>query len=471
MPEQADVEFPSEMELGGVTLHFEECVVPGSHIRFYKTLEKGTNNNWLLETYASSYINQANFNSYLEAISQLENPDICKTTKYGAIDSGLNYVLSQYPYGHTLKELLHSHGELKAELAVHIFIQMLDVLIYLNSKGMSHGNLMPINCYVVEDPKVPNKLMVGGISLPKNCFSNYEGVQYFEVLSPLYLAPERIDGADPSTDSDMYTVGALMYEALTGLPPYTGNSMEELHQKHKGEQLLPLRGVAPELDIPELVEQVVLKALNKNPAGRFSSLEDMKKELLYAAKESRIYLPNVAHTNYSPQVFTEQSDAPPEIHQDEKDLAAIQKEADDKKFKEEEEAVEKEIETKAQGLKASFMLLSVVVAVLIVGGAFVLLNSGSNEDKAPMYVKIEWEDSMSQGDSLLSEKKYAEAILKYNQALKTATEIDDDSEKKTKTLMQLVKAYEGHGDQDKVKALKKELIGIEKEHIKEIENE
>lgn len=468
---KVNVEFPPYMGIEDLSLQFESCTVPGEHIRFYKTVEKGSNAQLMLQTYASSSINQDEFNGFLSKMVQFEHTNVCKSIKYGALDSGINYIISESPSGHSISDLMDKHGEIEAGLVIHVFNQLLDALIALNHIGLIHGNLMPINCFVLDDPQIPNKLRLSGLSLPVSCFTDAEAAQYSEVLSPLYLSPERIEGASGNASSEIYSVGALMYEALTGLPPYTGKTIEELHQKHFAEQLLPLRGVAPELDIPGMVESIVLRALNRNPAGRFATLEDMQKELLYAAKESRIYLPTNASSNYNPGVFTPQAQAPPEIHKEEKDLEEIEKEAEQEKIKQEEEKVEKEIETKVKGLKSSFAMLAVVVLVLIVGGGTILLSSGSDEDKAPMYVKLEWEESMSQGDSALKDKNYAEAILKYKGALETASGIEDDNEKKVKTLEKLFKAYEGHGDKAKAKEVKQQMIKIEEAHLKEVENE
>lgn len=471
----AKIEFPPFMGIGKLSLQFEGCIIPGEKIRFYKTVESNTGASLLFETYSSEIIDNSKFEEHLSKVAQLQHTNISKTIEYGALESGIHYVVSKYPYGKSLAALMDSQGEIKPDIAVHLFNQLLDGLIALNQNGLMHGNLMPANCFVVEDPEIPNKLELSGISLPKNCFTHLTDETYSEVVSPMYLSPERIEGGKAKVASEIYSVGAMMYEALTGLPAYTGRSAEDLHKKHIEAQLLPLRGVAPELDIPALIESLVLRALNRNEAGRFASFEEMQKQLLYAAQESRIYLPKVASKNYTPDVFHEQSDKPPEIPKSDEEIEA---EREAQRAKEEEEEIKAEaaeidqqIEVKAKEMKSSMMLLMALIAVMGIGGAAFLFSQGSDEDKGSVLTKQMWEQKMSAGDTALDEKKYDQAISTYNEALTSAEDIEDDNAKKIETLSKLLKAYEGKGNKAKVESLRKELEKLEKARLKKIETE
>ena len=464
---EANLEFPPSMTIGDLSLNFETCLFPGEHIRSYKVVDSNAAKYRLLRTYASEIIVESHFNEFCGKLIGIENDTISGCIKYGAIESGIFYILSDYPIGNTVSSMLHQHGELNAALTVQIFSQLLDALIILRDQGIYHGNVMPDNCIIVEDPRIPNKLILSGISLPKACFSTNA---LPEDVSPFYQSREILAGGSPTESTEIYSVGAMMYEALTGLPVFSAGSVEQLIELHASGEVLTLRGVAPDIDIPGMIEEVVLRALNKNQAGRFAKFEDMKKELLYAAKESRIYLPTGA-TNYEPELFSRQQDKPPEIHREDAEIEAEKQQAEEEKAKEEESQVQKEIKGEVLQVKKSFMALAIVVVVLVIGGASLLLNQGSNEDKAPLWEKMSWEDKISQGDDALKSKKYDEAILSYENALDTAKDIKDDDGRKLKTLRQLVKAYEGKGNESKVKQLKQQMEAIEKSHIKEIEAE
>ena len=384
-------------------------------------------------------------------------------------------MISEHPSALSISELLDKQGEIKPDVSVHIFNQLLDTLIHLNNNGILHGNLMPINCFIADDPQIPNKLKLSGLSIPTDCFTNINEESYSEVVSPMYLSPERIEGGPATVASEIYSVGALMYEVLTGLPAYTGKSREDLHRKHLEGQILPLRGVAPELDIPAMVESLVLRALNRNPSRRYASFEDMKKELLHAAQESRIYLPSAAGPGYKPEVFHDHSSAPPEVYRSDEEIEAEREAAriseEESKIKEEEAEIDKQIEAKARELKSSITVLIAVVGFLLIGSVVFMFSTGSNEDRGSVLDKQTWEQKMSQGDTSLKEKKYDEAIETFQEALKSAEKIEDDNAKKIETLSRILKAYEGKGDKQKVESIRKELEKLEKQRLKKIENE
>lgn len=467
---EANMEFPPSMTVASHNLEFQSCVFPGEHIRIYKTIDKDSGKTLLLETYASQIIDSGQFESHLGRRSQLSNDQIAPCLAYGALESGIHYVLSELPHGVSMAERMEQHGEMKADKVVHLFNQMLGIMNDLKSSGIFHGNVMPASCIFVDDPKIPDKLILTSMALPGSCFVNLSG-PVAENVSPLYLSPERVEGQSASELSEIYSVGALMYEALTGLPAYSGKSLEELHSKHLQEQLLPLRGVAPELAIPAMLDNLTIRALNKDPRGRYTSFEVMQKEILYAAKESRIYLPAGANTKYSPSVFTEQSSEAPEVHEEEQDLEAKRVAEEAAKVKEEERKIDEEIQGKVKDLSKSFSMLAVVAAVVVIGAVSILFYQGSDEDKGPLWVKLMWEQQMSSADSALKSKNYESAVTSYEQALKTTDSIKDNDERAVKSLTGLLKAYEGKGDKANVEQMRKRLEEIEQSHLKTIEKE
>lgn len=470
---ESNFEYPPEMQIDEYSLAFEACLFPGEHTRIYRTRDSKTGNGLLLETYASQIIDNNQFEKYLAKASQVNVDGVASCLKYGALDSGVHYVLSEYPYGKSITTKLDEPGAMSSELTVHIINQTLVSLIALRNKGLFEGNLMPANCLIAEDDNVPNRLFLTGVNLPEECFNQEKSAQTgfkSETVSALYVSPERFTGGGISEASEVYAVGALMFECLTGIPAFSGRTMEEVRKKHQEEQLLPLRGLAPELDIPALLDSMVLKALSKAPSGRFGTYELMQKELLFAAKESRIYLPGSEKSKYQPSVFAEQSSEPPEVHE-EIDYEAKRVAEKEAKIKEEEKEIDEEIQAKVKDLSKSFSMLSVVALIVVIGAASILLYQGSDEDKGPLWVKLIWEQQMSSADSSMKAGKYAEAILNYEQALNTSDGIKDSDERAVKSLNGLLKAYEGNKDTAKVSQTRRRLEEIEKSHLQYIEKE
>lgn len=468
---EANFDFPPSMTVGSHNLTFEGCLFPGEHIRAYAVRDQGNAETLLFETFASQIIDAEQFKRHLSNLKSLTHDNLAPVIDFGTLGEGLYYVLSDYPYGENLAERLAKKGELSPELVVHMFNQLLNVLGALKDKGMVHGNIMPAAITFVEDSRMANKLQLVRMSLPESCFTAEAGARA-EYISPLYLAPERVRGENACEATEIYSMGALMYECLSGMPAYTDVSVEALEQKHTAEHILPLRGVAPELDIPALLDNLSLRALSKDSRGRYQSYADMQKELLHAAKESRIYLPTGATSAYAPSVLGgDQATTPPELHQEEVDFSKKAAEEEAAKIKEEEEKLDAEIEEKAKGLQSSFMLLAVLAVVAIVGGLSIFFYQGSNEDKGALYVKLSWEEQMSAGDDAVKAQSYDKAIASYEEALATAGDIDDDKERAVKALTGLLKAYEGKGDKAQVEKTRARLVDIEKQHLKEIESE
>lgn len=467
---EANFDYPPSMTVGSRSLTFESCLFPGEHIRSYAVRDQGNAETLLFETYASQIIEPEYFKNHLSNLKSLTHDNLAPVLDFGTLGEGLYYVLSDYPYGENLDEKLVKNGQLSPQLTVHLFNQLLNVLGALKEKGMVHGNIMPTAITLVEDSRMADKLKLVRMSLPESCFTREAGTRA-EYISPLYLAPERVRGQNSCEATEIYSMGALMYKCLSGMPPYTDISVEALELQHTAEHILPIRGVAPELDIPALLDILALRALSKDLRGRYQSYGDMQKELLHAAKESRIYLPTGASSSYAPSVLGEQATTPPELHEEEEDFSKKAAEEEAAKIKEEEAKLDAEIEEKAKGLQSSFMLLAVLAVIAIVGGVSIFFYQGSNEDKGALYVKLSWEEQMSAGDDAVKAKSYDKAIASYEEALATAGDIDDDKERAVKALTGLLKAYEGKGDKAQVDKTRARLVEIEKQHLKEIESE
>lgn len=370
---EADCELPAPLELDGMNFEFQRCIFPGENFKVYVARDTKTYENYNFSIISSKIIFEPNFNAWFAKLSNIKHEHLISCIKYGALPNGDYYVLSERPAGETLLEALQTDGEMKAKICVFVADQLLDTLIDLKKQDIFHGNLMPSKCLLVEEHDKPNLLKVGGLSPPDKCFTNLEdkpGKRYPEIVSPLYISPERVKGEAPSEASEIYSVGAVMYECLSGIPAYSAKTREELLKKHEEGQLLPLRGVAPELAIPELIDNFILKAMSKEPKNRFSSFEEMKERLLDAAEGSRIYVLEDDDTEFMPPVIYKRLTQENPVLTLEKiqEIEEAQKEA------EEEQKVKAELQEKAEESKnSSNMLFGLAIVIAIVLG-FLLLS-------------------------------------------------------------------------------------------------
>ena len=326
-------------------------------------------------------VNDAEFNDWFSKRSKVKHKNVTSVIRYGAIPGKVHYIVSENPFGETLLEALHTDGEMKAKICVYVADQILDALVELKKYGMFHGNLMPSKCLLIEHSDNPHLLKLAGLSLPEKCFTKLQektGSRFPEVISPLYVSPERVEGGPPCESSEIYSVGALMYECLSGIPAYTAKSREELHKKHTEGQLLPLTGVAPELAIPPMIDDFVMKAMSMSPKDRFATFEEMRDRLLDPAERSTIYGLEDEDMSFMPPVIykrlTQENPVLTESMINEIENEAKQKEAAEEKA--EADKLNRELMRTVEGLQRTSKALMLVVVVAFACIIYLILQKG-----------------------------------------------------------------------------------------------
>lgn len=162
---------------------------------------------------------------------------------------GLYYVVTEYFEGRTLGDLLAEKGRLTLAEALPIFEQVAAAIDFAAAHGQSHGDLTPANVLILADGQV--RVINHGLAHTRN-----------KLGSP-YLAPEQLTGADGDVASDVYALGALLYEALSGHPPFAGDTPEAVCHAISAHSPVPIP------DLPDQVNAVLLKLLSKVPALRY----------------------------------------------------------------------------------------------------------------------------------------------------------------------------------------------------------
>ncbi|MGE0712271.1 MAG: protein kinase [Planctomycetota bacterium] len=208
-----------------------------------------------------------------KAALQFTHPNAIATRSCDMSDDGLLYMVQDFSPGRTLQAILREQGRLPVDRALGIARQVLLALVEAHASGIVHRDLKPGNVMVEEQEGGGDWVRVCDFGLAK-LLDETDGeesvTQVGEAIgTPYYIAPEQAEGAAVDGRTDLYSLGCVLYELLTGTRVFESASVRGLILAHMGRPPDPLRQRAPEAAIPEDVEAVVLRALEKEPSGRF----------------------------------------------------------------------------------------------------------------------------------------------------------------------------------------------------------
>ncbi len=208
------------------------------------------------------------FRNESKAIAVLSHPNIVKIYDVGFSDK-LQYIVMEYIDGITLKEYIEEERVLTWKDTVHFVIQILRALQHAHDKGIVHRDIKPQNIMMFSDGTI--KVMDFGIAK----FAREEGKTATDqaIGSVHYISPEQASGAVTDAKSDIYSVGAMMYEMLSGRKPFDSDNPVAIAVMHMHD--IPERPRAINPDIPDGLEEIILKAMEKAPADRYSNTGEM----------------------------------------------------------------------------------------------------------------------------------------------------------------------------------------------------
>ncbi len=224
------------------------------------------------------------FQQEAQAASHLAHPHIMGVHDFGISPQGQPYLVMDYLQGSSLAEVIERERQLSVERAINIFAQACDALAHAHQKGVVHRDLKPSNIMLIDTEEQPDfvKIVDFGIAklLPQSEKQGQHLTQTGEVFgSPLYMSPEQCLAGNLDARSDIYSLGCVIYEAVTGKAPLTGGNMLETMYMHLNEPPLPFAKVRPDLDLPDELEAVVFKSMEKDPKNRQQSMTELKEEL------------------------------------------------------------------------------------------------------------------------------------------------------------------------------------------------
>ncbi|MDX1989662.1 MAG: serine/threonine-protein kinase [Candidatus Obscuribacter sp.] len=232
-----------------------------------------------LKTLKKDRINQSAWNSFvLEAkvLARLEHPNLVKVYDLGIINNRLPYYVMDYVAGGTLATQIKESGPLSLSKALCIFEQVAAGMAYAEDLGLVHRDIKPSNIMLVEtsgkSPQV--KIVDFGLAMQENGALS-AGERERVCGSPPYMSPEQTRNEHLDIRSDIYSFGCTLFEALTGSPPFIGESILIVLSKHQLEAAPTLKEATLGGEFPAVMEGALAKMLAKDPAMRFQSFHEI----------------------------------------------------------------------------------------------------------------------------------------------------------------------------------------------------
>ena len=295
--------------------------------------------------------------------SSLAHPNIVEMYDVGE-DDGLYYIVMEYVDGKTLKQLLKKRGNLTLSEAIDIMLQLTDGMAHAHDSYIVHRDLKPQNVMIKDDGQI--KITDFGIAMALN---STQLTQTNSVMGSVhYLPPEQASGKGSTIKSDIYSIGIIFYELLSGSLPFRGDNAVEIALKHMRDPLPSLRDENPA--IPQSIENIIMRATAKNPKNRYEDTRTMHDDLLTALDDERMNEEPIKFRypehEETPKKKKVEEKSEPEIEEVEEVAAKVEEDADDKKN------------------KVIIIILAVILVLLIAGliVAFVMFDGGNEKDTA-----------------------------------------------------------------------------------------
>lgn len=236
------------------------------------------------------------FQQEAKAASHLNHPHLITLHDFGILPTGQPFLVMEYLQGVSLLDVLRSEGPLEPKRAVKIFSEVADGLYHAHKVGILHRDLKPSNIILINNQGDRDFVKIVDFGLAKLMPWSGKESQHLtktgEVFgSPIYMSPEQCMGKQLWPTSDIYSLGITLFEALTGKPPFRGANSIQTASKHMTEAPPKLVDIRPDLPLPEGLERVVQKCLNKNPDDRFQDMAEFKDALQAALNTDRVEMP------------------------------------------------------------------------------------------------------------------------------------------------------------------------------------
>ncbi|HUH97655.1 MAG TPA: protein kinase [Anaerolineales bacterium] len=214
------------------------------------------------------------FRNEARSAANLSHPNIVTVYDFGN-DNGQLFIVMELVPGKDLKSLLRQRGRFTVEECIPLMVQACAGIGYAHRAGLVHCDVKPHNLLVTPD----NRLKVTDFGIARAMAGVSLGERTNVVWgSPQYYSPEQAAGEAPTPASDVYSLGVVLYEMLTGTLPFTASTIEELARLHMEARPIPPNEYIP--DLPEALQEIILKVLSKEPSARYRTADQLGRVLM-----------------------------------------------------------------------------------------------------------------------------------------------------------------------------------------------
>jgi serine/threonine-protein kinase len=216
---------------------------------------------------------QEQFRQEARAAANLSHPNIVTVHDFGFADN-LLFIVMEYVPGKDMKSILRQRGRFSVEETIPLMVQACAGVGYAHRAGLVHCDVKPHNMLITPD----KRLKVTDFGIARALATITPGERTDMVWgSPQYFSPEQAAGEAPSPASDVYSLGVVLYEMLTGTPPFTASTADEMARLHITARPIPISEYIP--DIPAPLEEIVMKVLSKEPSARYRTADQLGRVL------------------------------------------------------------------------------------------------------------------------------------------------------------------------------------------------
>ena len=334
------------------------------------------------------------FKKEATAIANLSNPNVVNVLDVGTQDD-INYIVMEYVEGKTLKDIIKEKGPLPYEVAITIGIKVAKALECAHRSGIIHRDVKPQNILVTEEGVVK----VTDFGIAKSMDSSTIAHTNSVMGSAHYFSPEQAKGTYTDYRTDLYSLGIVLYEMVTGVVPFNGDSPVTVAVKHIQEKAIPPKNINK--NIPNSLNDLIMKAMEKDPVNRYQTAKEMISDLEKIKRDPNASI--LAKNSEDEDQFTRVMSPVVLPKEEDKDL---DEDYDDEDYEEEEEEEEAkgDLPKRASGKKKSPILIiasTILVIALGITIGFVAMQKVSNKDiNVPNVVGMKAEEAKKKLEDL-----------------------------------------------------------------------
>lgn len=222
------------------------------------------------------------FRSEAKSLSTVIHPNLVTVFDFGITPAKEPYLVMDYYQGKSLEEILDGDSAIELKVALDVFCQVCDALTAVHKHNIVHRDVKPANILISDDNQV--KLVDFGIAKSTNSNGLNLTMDGEAVGTPKYMSPEQCQAKNLDARSDIYSLGCVMYEVITGRAPFEADSFYEMMRQHTQDEPSKLPFLRKSVNVTTALQTVILKSLKKAPQERHQSAAQLKQELLSVAQ-------------------------------------------------------------------------------------------------------------------------------------------------------------------------------------------